>query len=178
MEYTEEDYAKHQQFVRKLPKVIHETHNFITQLDQAVETKANEFTEKQKENVSHSLPGTTDSGLANVRGINAYDMGRVGTRPLLAVPCKTESRVQLRDTFNDDQDDNEDRDDCNETGIGSVSSEPLNLDKTIEEMQQGSVLAIFKFRKLLNSVLGENQDIMEGSCGSHQGNQCAVTQIY
>jgi hypothetical protein len=151
MEYTEEDYAKRQKFVEKLPKVIHETHNFITQLDQAVETKANEFTEKPKENVSQSLP------------INS---------------CKTESRVQLRDTFNDDQDDHEDHDDCNETGIASISSEPLNLDKTIEEMRQGSVLATFKFRKLLNSILGENQDTMEGSCGSQQNSQCAATQIY
>jgi len=73
--------------------------------------------------------------------------------------CKTHAKVNMSETFNDNNDDN--NNDDNETQISSATINNFHdLDKTIDEVKLGSLTAMFKLRKMVLDALGKEPNEM------------------
>lgn len=86
--------------------------------------------------------------------------------------CKSEATVNLSDTIKKDKHDGNDEDDNSSTqNFLSCDNEiPANIAHITDEMKHGSILALFKYRKLLADVLGDvSGEVMEcGNCNNQQ----------
>lgn len=88
--------------------------------------------------------------------------------------CKSECKINMSTTFGDqnDDDNNDDAsfvleiDDSKNTNFNELE----DLEKTVDEMRMGSILATLKFRKLIQDTIGKPMDSLEGCGGTRTNN--------